>query len=266
MSGLHESKYKREDNWGEINGCDDDRYVGTRIAPRPKTYCMQVSMLDTLKVSGDATLSSSLGVGSDASVAGTLSCGRLCFGTIDWGCVGVNASGNIPFPGSSEFAGDLFVGDSGSRSSSAELKVRGKTSVGQELTVGRELTVGGSVTIGNPESRAEEGSNLFVSGKTRLIQDLTVDGVSTLTGRLKASGGITTPDISTGDLKATGSADLNTAVTSGDLTVGEKLSTNTFIFQGLPVQLNTIEVVVGVNFEAKTVRKEKITFVGIVLS
>ena len=145
------------------------------------------------------------------------------------------------------------------------MKVRGRTSVGQELTVGRELTVGGSVTIGNLESRAEEGSNLFVSGKTRLIRDLTVDGVSTLTGRLKASGGITTPDISTGDLKATGSADLNTAVTSGDLTVGEKLSTNTFIFQGLPVQLNTIEVVVEVNFEAKTVRKEKITFVGIVL-
>lgn len=236
MSGLHESKYKKEDNWGEINGCDWNEYVGDRIAPRPKTYCMQVSMLDTLKVSGDATLSSSLGVGSDASVAGTLSCGLLCFGAINWGCVGVNANRNIPFPGNAEFAGNLFVGGPGSSSSSGDLKVRGKTNVGQELTVG------GSVTIGNPESRAEEGSNLFVSGKTRLIQDLTVDGVSTLTGRLKASGGITTPDISTG-----------------------ALSTNTFTFQGLPVQLNTIEVVVGVDFEAKTVRKEKITFVGIVL-
>lgn len=236
MAGLHESKYKKEDNWGEINGCDDDRFVGPRIAPRPKTYCMQVSMLDTLKVSGHTTLSSSLGVGGNASVAGTLSCGSLCFGAIDWGCADPSASGNILFPGNVEFAGDVFVGPPSSISSSA---------------------------TGNPESRAGKSANLFVAGSTRLIEDLTVDGLTSLSGRLLASGGITTYDVSAVNLKSSGLANLTTVTTSRDLTVKRNLITDSFVFQDQLLQLMTVEVIVGVNFKTDTVTKREITYLGL---
>lgn len=58
MSYPHESKYKKEDNWGEKKGCGNSDYKGNKASSRPVTFCDSVTCLSSLSVNGPTTLNS----------------------------------------------------------------------------------------------------------------------------------------------------------------------------------------------------------------
>jgi len=59
MAEKHESKYKKEDRWGELTSCEDPpEFDGAKASNRPKTYCKPVTCLSTLSVNGQTTLNS----------------------------------------------------------------------------------------------------------------------------------------------------------------------------------------------------------------
>jgi hypothetical protein len=46
----HESKYKEEDNWGELKDCEESEYKGDKASSRPATFCKPVQCLDSFSV------------------------------------------------------------------------------------------------------------------------------------------------------------------------------------------------------------------------
>ena len=52
----HESKYKKEDDWGELRNCETSDYKASKASSRPATFCKPVSCLDTLSVAGATTI------------------------------------------------------------------------------------------------------------------------------------------------------------------------------------------------------------------
>ena len=52
----HESKYKEEDNWGELKSCEPSEYEGDKASSRPAAFCKPVACLDTLSVAGATTI------------------------------------------------------------------------------------------------------------------------------------------------------------------------------------------------------------------
>lgn len=184
MGYPHESKYKREDNWGEYGNCFND-YNGTKDSKRPKHFCDKVTMASTLSVAGATSLASTLTVGgvasfaANASVSGTLSCGRLCASVIDWGCQSDAGDGIYKYPGPGKFvggsvefeegitsSGDVSVGNSGSRAGGASFSVAGASTLRGSTSIGSTLEVGG-------ESTFDLGVN--VSGGLNVVQDAYFD-------------------------------------------------------------------------------------------
>ena len=57
MAEAHESKYKKEDRWGELTSCGDEpEFPESKASNRPKTYCKPVTCLSTLTVNSQTTL------------------------------------------------------------------------------------------------------------------------------------------------------------------------------------------------------------------
>lgn len=52
----HESKYKEEDNWGELKDCEKSEYKGDKASSRPASFCEPVTCLSTLSVAGATTV------------------------------------------------------------------------------------------------------------------------------------------------------------------------------------------------------------------
>jgi hypothetical protein len=52
----HESKYKKEDNWGELKECQLSEHKGGKASSRPAAFCKPVTCLDTLSVAGATTI------------------------------------------------------------------------------------------------------------------------------------------------------------------------------------------------------------------
>lgn len=50
MSTPHESKYKREDNWGEEKDCSSPEYEGTKSSTRPQVFCKPLTCLDDVTI------------------------------------------------------------------------------------------------------------------------------------------------------------------------------------------------------------------------
>jgi hypothetical protein len=71
MAEKHESKYKKEDRWGELTSCEDPpEFEGAKASNRPKTYCKPVTCLSTLTVNGQTTLDSTTIVPPAVTVGG----------------------------------------------------------------------------------------------------------------------------------------------------------------------------------------------------
>lgn len=58
MAYPHESKYKKEDNWGEKKGCGSPEFKGDKASRRPTTFCEPVQCLSSLDVQGPTSLNS----------------------------------------------------------------------------------------------------------------------------------------------------------------------------------------------------------------
>ena len=58
MTYPHESKYKKEDNWGEKKSCGESEYTGDKAGQRPATFCKPVECLSSLTVQGPTSLNS----------------------------------------------------------------------------------------------------------------------------------------------------------------------------------------------------------------
>lgn len=58
MAYPHESKYKKEDNWGEKKGCGSSEFEGDKASSRPTTFCEPVQCLSSLTVQGPTSLNS----------------------------------------------------------------------------------------------------------------------------------------------------------------------------------------------------------------
>lgn len=170
MAYPHESKYEREDNWGESGNCFGD-YNGTKNSNRPKHFCDEVTMASTLTVGGVASFA------ADASVSGTLTCGSLCASYIDWGCQSNLTSGVYQFPAPAQFiGGDVTIGDdststsrSGGENETASLIVTGNLAVRgrarlREAETTRDLTVGGTLTT----------SRFVFQGQTVQVRNISV--------------------------------------------------------------------------------------------
>ena len=57
MGYPHESKYKKEDNWGEYGDCTHPtEYTGTKHGHRKQVYCSPVKFEKTIDVVGKSTL------------------------------------------------------------------------------------------------------------------------------------------------------------------------------------------------------------------
>ena len=52
----HESKYKKEDDWGELKNCETSDFKAGKASSRPATFCKPVSCLNTLSVAGATTI------------------------------------------------------------------------------------------------------------------------------------------------------------------------------------------------------------------
>lgn len=225
MAEVHESKYKKEDNWGEYRNCGDDHpYSGTRRAPRPKHYCDQVTIAKTLGVSGATTLSSTLKVGGtttisgNASVSGTLTCGTICASVINWGCQSNSAGGVAQFPAPAAFTGGgVTIGGSARASGGGSLTVHGPIN-------GTNLVASGAVTCASVSARGD------VSGRNASL----------------------TENITCSSLTARGGASV-----SGNLSCG------TFTLGGQSVRVKQISVVTGVNFKNESVSKSTIQYLGV---
>jgi hypothetical protein len=63
-AGKHESKYKKEDNWGERNECGDSEFDGPKSSDRDKTMCGNLTVL------GQTTLNSTEVVPPEITVGG----------------------------------------------------------------------------------------------------------------------------------------------------------------------------------------------------
>ena len=58
MTYPHESKYKKEDNWGEKRGCGPSEFKEEKAGQRPATFCKPVECLSSLTVQGPTSLNS----------------------------------------------------------------------------------------------------------------------------------------------------------------------------------------------------------------
>ena len=58
MTYPHESKYKKEDNWGEERGCGPSEFIEEKAGQRPATFCKPVECLSSLTVQGPTSLNS----------------------------------------------------------------------------------------------------------------------------------------------------------------------------------------------------------------
>lgn len=160
MGYPHESKYKREDNWGEYKNCFSD-YHGGKDAKRPKHFCDKVTMASTLSVDGPTTLASTLTVGGDAyfaqdaTVAGLLTCGEICVLGLDpaealdfadfFGCEGSMAA---PDPFVQRLAGPVDI-------------VQGRRGPG-DMGVERKLVVGGSAFDSEDDDEGDSPASFAV--------------------------------------------------------------------------------------------------------
>ena len=52
----HESKYNKEDNYGELTKCEPSEFEGDKASSRPASFCKPVTCLDTLSVAGATTV------------------------------------------------------------------------------------------------------------------------------------------------------------------------------------------------------------------
>lgn len=188
MAEVHESKYKKEDNWGEYLKCGDEHpYSGTRTAPRPKHYCDQVTIAKTLGVSGPTTLSSTLNVGGtttingNASVSGTLTCGTICASVINWACQANSANGVANFPTPAAFTG------------------------GGGVTIGGNSRSGGSLTV--------------VAGPVNCMH-LVASGTGQFGGEVRAQTASLTGDLNCSSITAKGNVGVSGKLSCGSFTLG----------------------------------------------
>ena len=71
MAETHESKYKKEERWGELTSCEDPTdFPETKASNRPKTYCKPVTCLSSLTVNGPTTLNDTTIVPPAVTVGG----------------------------------------------------------------------------------------------------------------------------------------------------------------------------------------------------
>ena len=99
-----ESKYKIEDNWGEITDCNAEALPGTKASTRPQQFCKPVTCLDTTKcestldVTEKTTLNETEVVPPQITIGGHVFVPRIGGELIDGGEIG--ADGSLPtFPG-----------------------------------------------------------------------------------------------------------------------------------------------------------------------
>ena len=57
MAYPHESKYKKEDRWGELRNCDDPPdFKGSKSSNREQEFCRPLTCLDTVDIKKKTTL------------------------------------------------------------------------------------------------------------------------------------------------------------------------------------------------------------------
>ena len=97
-----ESKYKEEDNWGEITDCSADTLPGTKASTRPQQFCKPVTCLDTttcdstLDVTGQTTLNKTEVIPPEITVGGQVFVPKPLLTLFDGGVIG--ADGVVPTP------------------------------------------------------------------------------------------------------------------------------------------------------------------------
>ena len=100
---MAESKYKKEDKWGEISDCGGESFPGTKASTRPQQFCKPVTCLDTttcestLDVAQKTTLNETEVVPPQITIGGHVFVPVAAGELIDGGEIG--ADGGIPaFP------------------------------------------------------------------------------------------------------------------------------------------------------------------------
>ena len=98
-----ESKYKKEDKWGEIKDCNAETFPGTKASTRPQQFCKPVTCLDTttcestLDVTDKATLNETEVIPPQITIGGHVFVPVAASALIDGGEIG--ADGRPPaFP------------------------------------------------------------------------------------------------------------------------------------------------------------------------
>ena len=97
-----ESKYKEEDNWGEITDCNAETFPGTKASTRPQQFCKPVTCLDTttcestLDVTDKTTLNETEVVPPQITIGGYVFIPSQISASIDGGEIG--ADGKAPLP------------------------------------------------------------------------------------------------------------------------------------------------------------------------
>jgi len=70
MTYPHESKYKKEDNWGELRNCGKSEFEGSKSSWRESVFCDPVQCLSSLNVQGPTTLNSTSIIPAAVTVGG----------------------------------------------------------------------------------------------------------------------------------------------------------------------------------------------------
>lgn len=89
-----ESKYKEDDNWGEIRDCDVKTFPGTKASTRPQQFCKPVTCLDTVDVTGKTTLNETEVIPPEITVGGYAFVPSQLSAVIDGGEIGED--GKLP--------------------------------------------------------------------------------------------------------------------------------------------------------------------------
>ena len=100
---MAESKYKKEDRWGEISDCGGETFPGTKASTRAQQFCKPITCLDTttcestLDVTEKTTLNETEVVPPQITIGGHVFVPMPSAALIDGGEMG--ADGSLPsFP------------------------------------------------------------------------------------------------------------------------------------------------------------------------